>query len=182
MKDRRPGALRLHDVDDVEGLARDALNDRLRTWGAHLRPHDYEDALAYLVATAWEVSRRYDRSRSAQSFSTYAGRILRFRVADWYRGFLGDSRYGGGARITDSLEEIELDPVSPDAGEVNPISQINLHRLTPESRRALLQIAKPMLEEGLTREALADRYGMRRHDLEAMLGRLREELLEQDAA
>ena len=87
---RRP--LRLHDVADAEGLARDALNEQLRAWGAYLQPCEYEDALAYLVALAWELAGAYDRARSAQLFSTYAGRLLRRRLADWYRTRFGSSR------------------------------------------------------------------------------------------
>src|SRR5919201_2112785 len=86
------GPLRLHDVADAEGLARDALNEQLRTWGAYLQPCEYEDALAYLVGVAWELAGAYDRARSDQAFSTYAGRLLRRRVADWYRSRFGSSR------------------------------------------------------------------------------------------
>ena len=99
------GRLSLHDVANVEAFVRAALDDRLRLWGAHLRPHDYEEALTELLTVCWELSRRYDPAKSEQSFSTYAGRILRLRVADFYRKRFGDRRYGRGAEDRVSLDE-----------------------------------------------------------------------------
>lgn len=85
--------LRLHDVDDVEALARKALDDRLRAWGARLRPSDYEDFLTELIAAAWELAGRYDPERGL-SFATHAYRILKLRCADCYRKYFGDTRHG----------------------------------------------------------------------------------------
>lgn len=87
-----PTPLSLHDVRDVEGLARGVLSRRLESWGAYLRPAEYEDALSFLVQTCWELSLTYDPSKGL-SFSTYATRTLKLRVVDWYRGRFGDSRY-----------------------------------------------------------------------------------------
>lgn len=89
------GPFQLHDVHDVEGLCQSILNRVLRSWGARLNREDSEDALAYLIATAWRLSLRYDCTRSQISFSTYASRILERRVVDWYRSSprFADTRY-----------------------------------------------------------------------------------------
>ena len=79
------------DVHDVEAFARRVLDNRLSAWGAYLEPCDYDDAVAYLIVIAWQLSNRYDPSKGP-SFSTYAYRILRLRVTDWYRARFGDSR------------------------------------------------------------------------------------------
>jgi excisionase family DNA binding protein len=63
------GALALFDVDATESLAARALADQLRSMGASLREHEREDALAFLVATVWEASLKYDRERCS-SFET----------------------------------------------------------------------------------------------------------------
>jgi hypothetical protein len=75
---------KLYDVDDVEKLARRALADSLRTRGAHLRPDELDDAVAFLVAEAWELSRIFDPDRGS-SFSTFLYRRLRLRYVDWLR-------------------------------------------------------------------------------------------------
>ena len=85
--------LELWDVHDVEALARRILSGRLHAWGAHLDLIDYEDALAHLIAIAWELSCRYDPAKGL-SFSTYAEPILRLRIVDWYRKRFEGSRYG----------------------------------------------------------------------------------------
>ena len=56
------GVLRLGEVEDVEGLVRKVLDDRLKTMGAFLNPTEYDDAPSYLIAEAWELWQRYDPS------------------------------------------------------------------------------------------------------------------------
>lgn len=87
------GVLPLLDVDSVESLARKVLDDRLRSSGAYLNPAEYDDALSYVIAEAWVLSKRYDVAKGTQSFSTYAYRILWRRVPSWYRQRFGDTRY-----------------------------------------------------------------------------------------
>jgi hypothetical protein len=101
--------LSLHDVGDVEALARDALNERLRAMGAQLQQADYDDLLTDLIAVAWVLSLKYDRARSRLTFSTYAGQILRKRVVDWFRHRLGDSRYRRDPSKLPSCGEAPLD-------------------------------------------------------------------------
>jgi len=87
------GRLALHDVADAEGLCRKVLDEQLRKTHAHLEPLDFEDAVSFLIARAYELSLRYDPSRGL-AFSTYCYRILRLRVVDWYRATYGDARFG----------------------------------------------------------------------------------------
>lgn len=71
--------LELHDVRDAHALAAWVIARS----GLVLSYHDREDLEAYLVETAWELSRDFDPINP--SFSTYATRILRRRVVDWQR-------------------------------------------------------------------------------------------------
>jgi RNA polymerase sigma factor (sigma-70 family) len=170
--------LALHDVANVENFARAALEQRLRNFGAHLSADKYEDALSELISVAWELSLRYDPARSDQSFSTYAGRILRFRVADWFRGRFGDARYGPRPPV-DSLDELLLlgEGVADGLnGLEDVLSEINVAALSPESRRVLTRIARPIVEEGETMEEIATRLGCSRREIARRLHRLRDEL------
>jgi len=76
--------LQLHDIRDTERLCRRVLDNHLRKTKATLNHHDTEDAISYLVETAWELSTRYDPARTS-SFSKYAYSVLTMRVVDWYR-------------------------------------------------------------------------------------------------
>ena len=78
------------------------LDARLHEWGARLSPDLYEDALAYLIEKAWELSIRY-RPTPNLSFSTWSRRILRARVVDWYRHTFHDARYVSSAVVEVSL-------------------------------------------------------------------------------
>lgn len=102
------GTLQLHDVENVETFAQAALTRALgKMGGAALNATEAEDALSYLIATAWELGERYDPAKSpnGQSFSTYAGRILPLRVSSWYR-----IRFNGSDRARhDRPEVLSLD-------------------------------------------------------------------------
>ena len=65
------GRLALHDIDDVE-----AFSKRIAQRHApRLSADDYEDLVAYLIATCWELSTRYT-GQSSKGFSAGAGTIL----------------------------------------------------------------------------------------------------------
>lgn len=78
------GTLQLHDIQDVEKFARRILDNHLRKTRGTLNHTDTEDALAYLVETAWELSLTYNPERTS-SFSKYAYTRLSLRIIDWYR-------------------------------------------------------------------------------------------------
>jgi DNA-directed RNA polymerase specialized sigma24 family protein len=86
------GTLALFDVRDTEALAAKALDDQLRGMGAVLREHEREDALAFLIATIWEVSLSYDPRRS-KCFEHFAYSICRRRAIDWIRKHRGRTRW-----------------------------------------------------------------------------------------
>jgi hypothetical protein len=83
----------LHDVEDVEKFVSKVLDDPLRARSADLRPHEYEDALSYLLSEAWTLSERWEPSRSSVTFAGFAYRVLRLRVVDWDRAELGRTKW-----------------------------------------------------------------------------------------
>jgi hypothetical protein len=83
--------LSLHDVEDVERLAARVLHERLREWRSTLPREKGEDALAFLISTAWELSLDHDPTK--QAFSTRCYRTLRLRLVDWFRREFGDARH-----------------------------------------------------------------------------------------
>jgi DNA-directed RNA polymerase specialized sigma24 family protein len=79
--------LPLFDVRDVEALCTGIVrHSRLP-----LDHHDREDLTAYLIATCWELSLRYEPGRT--SFSTWATTTLKLRVIDWNRKRNGRTRW-----------------------------------------------------------------------------------------
>jgi hypothetical protein len=79
------GKLSLHDVPDVENYCR----RHIPAARIDLSEHDYEELLAYLIETTWELSKRYEQGRIRKGFSVWAGITLHRKVHDWQR-----SRYG----------------------------------------------------------------------------------------
>jgi len=103
----RGGRVAIRDVHDVERFAGLALTDALRAFGATLRRAEWEDAHQELLRVIVELDRRYDPGKGV-AFSTYAYRILRLRVVDWYRGRFEQSR--GGRRVELIPLDAEADP------------------------------------------------------------------------
>jgi RNA polymerase sigma factor (sigma-70 family) len=198
-------AFALRDVRDVPALARRALESRMSEWGATLNPDDKEDALAFLIATAWELERSF-REDVGIAYSTYCFRMLRLRLVDWYRDRFRDARYGGrdcprcdageldgaechechgtgkvGPAIPELVGEEALEQITAEWNTITDVVtdvfvEINVASLSPDSRRALDRIAKPMVEEGLTMDEIAERLGFDRRWVSKALKRLRDEL------
>ena len=171
-------AFALRDVRDVPALAQKVLDSRLTEWGATLSPHDREDALAYLVATAWELERSFNENLGL-AYSTYCFRMLKLRLVDWYRATFGDSRYGNGVQPRATEEELSRIAVEVELVQ-DVLVQLGSVALSPDARRTFERIAKPMLEEGLTKEQIADRLGWDRRDVSDALKLLAVELKELD--
>jgi hypothetical protein len=132
----------LEDIDDVESLCRTLAGDV----DARLNPNEYDDLLAYLVSSTWEIHRRWDRERTP-SFAQYATYLLRFRIVEHTRQTRGrthwrwsgniviehkprqflslDAPVGEGNRLVDVVAEIASDP----APDWNP----NLERILAQS-------------------------------------------------
>lgn len=81
------GTLRLHDVEDVEGLCAFILQRA----NLELSYHDSEDCLAFLVESTWELSIRFEPG--AGRFSVWASAALRHRVIDWQRSRKGRTKW-----------------------------------------------------------------------------------------
>ena len=163
--------LRRGDVRDIRALARRALDDGLQANGGHLPPHLREDAEQLFVEIILRLWERYDASKGP-SFSTWAYRILRFRLTDFYRGQFGDSRYGQNAIPTSLDAEEHEQPSRRDSGFEDVASAINTVLLTPESRNVLERLARPMVEEGLTMDMAAARVNWTRKDASKALKQL----------
>ena len=121
------------------------LDARLSEWGARLNPDKYEDALAYLLGLAWELSLRYEPSPDL-TFSTYSRQILRRRVVDWYRQTFYDARY---AR---EVDEVALSTL---AGDVDEEGTTFLERHAGERDELNRHASRDQMEEVLTRATLA---------------------------
>jgi hypothetical protein len=78
---------------DLEAVSRAVAGAYLRRIGAHLRAHQREDLLAYLVAAAWQISERFDPKRN-DDFEGYLTALLSRRPTDWYRLTIVDARHG----------------------------------------------------------------------------------------
>ncbi len=191
--------LALHDVEDVEGLAGRVLGERLREWRAPLWPHHREDALAFLIATAWELSEQYDAERGI-TFSHFCYQRLRLRLVDWYRATFGDSRYGKRPESLSLDRELELEDAfgSNRRGETGAELQRKLEDPLDVAEAALRaiglgiewgtislpglatvrEIAIP-LSRGESLETIARELGESRRRVETRIAELKDELLEQ---
>ena len=79
--------LALHDVDDAEGFCAQLAGRA----GLELSFHEREDLLAFLIATCWFLSTKYEPGGMA--FSTYATYTLKLRIVDWQRAKKGRSKW-----------------------------------------------------------------------------------------
>lgn len=136
------GRLVLHGVD-IEKLVARVLDDQLRATGARLGHHDREDALTHLVGLAWECSVEYDPERGL-SFSTFAYRRCRLRLADWHRQRLNRTYYrrwdGSYQRLPERVALDDDDVGGPLAGGgLDPLADrmadLDLRALAARARR-----------------------------------------------
>lgn len=81
------GTLALHDCRDIEAHCRWIIQHSRIT----PQPADHEDLLAYLIATAWELSLPPQRWNT--SYTGWATPLLHLRTIDWYRARNGRTRW-----------------------------------------------------------------------------------------
>jgi hypothetical protein len=169
--DSKPGAvllngrLELHGVD-AERLSR-ALDDALRQRGAFLRPHEYDDALAFLLSVTWELGERWEPGRGGVSFSTFAYRTLRLRVIDFWRREYGGPAGSGRAPVTSGSGRSFSDSTIP--------TEIRWSTLSPQGAATMRQVILP-LSMGLSTLEIGKRIGISRSSVERLVGELRDEL------
>jgi hypothetical protein len=181
--------LSLHDIGDVEAYCAAVLDRSLRRQRGFLKPDDREDALSHLIATAWELSRRWEPAR-CPSFADYLSEILPRRLVDWQRRRYGDSRYRRDVvrEIVDADNRELLDLADElDVGDdiADRLSPLPVHpsALTPRAQWILREIVAPLVERGDSYEEIATRYGYSRKWTERLLAELRAELSDlQEAA
>ena len=75
------GKLSLFEVEDVEALCSRVIEQSQ----LELSFHDREDLLAWLLATAWQISEDYEPSDPPR-FAVHLKGLLRKRIIDWQRG------------------------------------------------------------------------------------------------
>lgn len=167
----------LYGIDDPLRFARGALQDALHARGATLPPEKFDDATP--VEVLCRLVKRYDPSRTASSFSTYSYGILHFRYIDWLRRTRGDSRYGN-----DGREQSVADPELLNNAAVldDPqtfaalVEELDHDKLSQRARGTLRQLARLVVEEGLTVTEAAGQLGKSRREATRDFERLRSEL------
>jgi RNA polymerase sigma factor (sigma-70 family) len=170
--------LSLYKIHDPLRFARGALQDELRSRGATLPPEKFEDASSLLVEVLCRQVKRYDPSRHT-SCSTYTYSILRRRYTDYLRGDRGDSRYGNDGRVQ-SVADPEL--LNGAGGLDDPqtfaalVEELDHDKLSQRARGALRELARLVVEEGLSVTEAADQFGKSRREATRDFERLRAEL------
>jgi hypothetical protein len=170
--DSKPGAvllngrLELHGVD-AERLSRKALDDALRQRGAFLRPHEYDDALAFLLSVTWELGERWEPGRGGVSFSTFAYRTLRLRLSTSGGASAGGPAGSGRAPVTSGSGRSFSDSTIP--------TEIRWSTLSPQGAATMRQVILP-LSMGFSTLEIGKRIGISRSSVERLVGELRDEL------
>lgn len=167
------GTLTLHDIADVEALARKALQDHLRQGAGRgqartswLNEDDHEDALTYLIATAWNLSRRYGPDadhpaiQSDRPFGLLCYWLMRRRIVDWYRQRYGSTRYKTRPPLV-PLDDHHQDDTGSSALDPAELLCFQLD-MTDAEQAAYLTVALPFVESGLTEAGFAREEGMPR--------------------
>jgi hypothetical protein len=100
-----PSKLRLYECDNVEGICRSVL-DRSR-----VPERDREDALAFLISSAWELSERYERGDGPSRFGYHLKTRLPFKLVDWQRKRYGRTtwKFSGHAYERPRVDLVSLD-------------------------------------------------------------------------
>jgi hypothetical protein len=137
------GKLALHEIEDVEAycaciLQRSALE---------LSQQEQEDALAYLIATTWELSLRYRPGIIHKGFSTWAGITLRQRISDWHRQSGGRTKWTFHDRIYERTLP-QFVPLDDRQDEPDTLSSVDVGR---DSESPLEWIVRERDSEGTGR-------------------------------
>lgn len=102
----------LDGIRDLDAFVNDALTRGLRRCNGRLEPSQREKAFEFLKDKVVELAETYDPTLNS-SFSKFAFGILPFRLVDWYRKELGDSRYSDRevtevVSMSDAGDELEV--------------------------------------------------------------------------
>jgi len=113
------GVLLLHGVD-AERMCGQVVTRFQRRSQAALPAAEVEDLMAFLLATIWELSERFEPAkdrRGVDGFASYAGRILDRRVTDWHRSRFLDGRYATEDERRNFVNALSLDSPAEAGGD-----------------------------------------------------------------
>src|SRR6266511_5523419 len=137
-------------IRDLERLCRQVLNSHLRA-GARkngelpgsqpMSDADYDDALAFLIETGWEVAQDFrveDDGRGTNKLAGWTVWVLHRRIVDYRRKRYGSTRYGG-----PRPEVISFDPQAHEVASFDELPSdsngryLDRERLSPWTADAL---------------------------------------------
>jgi hypothetical protein len=148
------------------------LDVQLKARGAFLAGYEYEDALSYFIARAWELQGEYDPLRG-WSFSKLLRQRSYYWLTDFYRQWRGDSRYG--QDITpEPLRDEDRPFLHIEWPEV--LATINTALLSPLANRTLATIAYPHFVEQRPLNEIADEQGRERREVVRLLKQMASEI------
>lgn len=138
------GVLPLHDVRDTEAFCRSVItSSRLK-----LSRDDYDDCLAFLISTAWELSLRYDPGDSPPRFSTYARNLLARRLIDWQRKRFGRTKWQRAGGRTYERERVKLISLDAHDSERDPLVESLAARSVDDHEHRLADELRALADRG----------------------------------
>lgn len=167
-----------HDIENPDAFLHSVIRQFKLQRPAHLSEEQTSDLAQNLHEALVGMARRYDvtKSRRRQSFSTYAGRLARLRIADWYRKEFPGTR-GGYRPVVESLDAEDRERIAQTTDFVAEVYEtMNLAVLSPDAQDTFELIVRPMVERGLTLAEIASERGLTRRDVSKDIDSLRQEV------
>lgn len=172
MKRTLAGPLVLHGVD-VEPLCLGVLEEMIRrsAMREHLQHADREEALAFLLAECWVLSRKFDPARRVP-FRLYAYGTLRHRLVDFWRKWYGSAGQKRPLGPDARCDRDRLEPSEPEStGDAASLGGVGLRWALGERDAAALAANEEVRRQAARSEGYYE-----------LLTELRREILEQVAA
>lgn len=132
-----------HRIDDAENFCGAVVSSHIRLAGAYFPAGqgNEDDLMAFLIATLWEFSQRFDPAKAnGKPFSHHAVSLLHRRIPSWYRQRFGSTRYRQLPALVaydDANETVGEDDAPPTA-----ITADVAALLTPQARYAHAELLK----------------------------------------
>jgi hypothetical protein len=188
--------MEVYDVENLEGLARQIVENKSRAKGWALPDDDFKDAVQQMVTEALDIAaNKFDPDKN-DSYRGYASWLLGKRLMDWYSNTYKKRRHvkatereegeldrdvslystvdGVETSLADALVDAE-DWVTSADSRLSAAASV-FTGLTDELAWAVTHIATPIAEEGLSQQEVARRIGKTRRYVERMMDELRAEL------
>jgi RNA polymerase sigma factor (sigma-70 family) len=166
----------LHDIRDPIAYVHTITEEHRRQRNPRLTPEQWEDLRGYLLLHLVDRAQRYDQdlSPSHQTFSTYAGQILRRRITCWYRDEFTDTRYNQ-LPTFEPLTDQDKDRIGALGIDPHLIEMMSA-KLSPRGQRTIRLIVIPILEHDHTETQIADQIGLPRRWVKREMAELRKEI------